>query len=310
MTDKDEKFRNLMSSKKFDVEHALGLYALSFYSLPAEAIYDENLSAQLGDGLRDCHIYLIGVVPKVDLKGARQEDQTLIFDFEVLGKEYLVQGPIPKGHKLKKENDLWYLCDGSGDRFGPSDEQIFQAFQMQHGLLDFEVVYVGQAFGKDGSRNALDRLKKHETLQKIALKGAPEGYRLQVLLVEVQPSNQMFTVFNPFAQDNSDGENRIRQGLDKLFGTNEHERITLYEASLISYFQPDYNIEFKNSFPSTNLKILTDCYDKDFSSIVAEFCFDEPPFLLRSAEVPAKSEHVIKIDLHDEKDRKVFFAKE
>lgn len=310
MVKKDEEFQKLMASKLFDVEHALGLYAHSFYCLPAEAIYSDDLDVKLGEGTKDCHIYLIGVVPKVDLKGARQEDKILHFDFEVHGATYTVSGPMPEGLSLENDGDLWYLTDGSGDRYGPSDEQIFQAFQMQHGLLEFQVVYVGQAYGKDGSRSALDRLKKHETLQKIALEGAPEGYRLQLILVEIHPSNQMFTFFNPFASDKSQGEQRIKQGLDKLFGTNEHERVTLYEASLISYFQPKYNKEFKNSFPSTNLKVLADCYDKDFSSIVAEFCFDEPPFLLCSEEVSAEVEHVVKIDLHDQESRRMFFARD
>lgn len=308
MTSKDEKFKKLMSSKLFDVEHALGIYAYSFYCLPAEAIYSDHLDEKLGEGTKDCHIYLIGIVPKVDLKGARQEDNALHFDFEVLGTPYTVSGSIPEGTTLEHEDELWYLLDASGNRYCPTGEQISDAFQMQHGLLEFQVVYVGQAYGKDGSRHALDRLKKHETLQKIALEGAPEGYRLQLILVEIHPSNQMFTFFNPFASDNSQGEQRIGQGLDKLFGTNEHERVTLYEASLIRHFRPKYNKEFKNSFPSTNLKVLADCYDKDFSSIMAEFCFDEPPFLLCSEDVPAQAQHVIKIDLHDEANRKVFFS--
>ena len=308
MRNKEDKFKELMGGKRFDVEHALGLYAFSFYSIPAEAIYDDSLDAKLGNSLEDCHIYLIGLVPKVDMKGVRQEGEILIFDFEVLGKGYEVRGPLPEGLTLKKENDLWFLSDGSDNRYGPSDEQIFQAFQMQHGLLVFEVVYVGQAYGKEGSRNAIDRLRKHETLQKIALMGAPEGYRLQVLLLEIHPANQMFTAFNPFAKDNSDGEDRIKLGLDKLFATSEAERVTLYEASLISYFQPKFNKEFKNSFPSTNLKVLADCYEKDFSAIVAEFCFDEPPFLLCSESVAAKAEHIVNIDLHKDADRKIFFA--
>ena len=310
MPQDDDKFRELMGAKQFDVEHALGLYALDFYTLPAEAIYSENIDAQIGGGLKDFHIYLIGVVPKINLKGARQEGQNLILDFQVLGETLSVSGPIPERLNLKHEGDLWYLSDGSNNRYVPTDQQIFEAFQMQHGPPEFEVVYVGQAYGKDGSRHAIDRLKKHETLQKIALNGVPEGYRLQVLLVEVHPSNQVLTVLNPFAVDKSQSDERITQGLDKLFDTNEHERITLYEASLISYFQPIYNKEFKNSFPSTNLKILADCYEKDFSSIIAEFCFDEPPFLLFSQEVCAKPKHTVKADLHSEADRKVFFAVE
>ena len=49
-------------------------------------------------------------------------------------------------------------------------------------LIDFEVLYIGQAFGDGGSRNALDRLLKHETLQKIAVKGVPAGSVLMLLL--------------------------------------------------------------------------------------------------------------------------------
>ena len=308
MTKKDEKFEKQLSSKLFEVEHALGLYANSIYSLPAEAIYNDDLDEKFGEGTRNCHIYLIGIVPKIDLKGARHEGDSLHIDFEVKGTPYTVSVPMPEGLKLEYEGDSWYLSDGSDGRYGPSDEQIFQAFQMQHGLLEFHVVYVGQAYGKDGSRHALDRLKKHETLQKIALGGAPEGYVLQLILIEIHPSSQLFTFLNPFASDNSHGEQRISQGVDKLFGTNEHERITLYEASLIRYFRPKYNKEFKDSFPSTHLKVLADCYDKDFSSIVSEICFDTPPFLLCSECIPPKREHIIQFDLHEEENRKGFFS--
>jgi len=56
------------------------------------------------------------------------------------------------------------------------------AFDVEHAIgmyvtktIGFEVKYIGQAYGDAGSRNALDRLLKHETLQKIALNGAPNG---------------------------------------------------------------------------------------------------------------------------------------
>ena len=126
-------------------------------------------------------------------------------------------------------------------------------------------------------------------------------------LLEVEPGNRMVTIFNPFAKNKSEGEQRIEDGLHKLFGTDEQERITLYEASLIKHFQPKYNIEFKNSFPSTNLKVLADCYDRDFSSLVAEICFDEPPFLLFSDKVAPQRDHMVVHDLHDNEDRRVFF---
>src|SRR3546814_6483592 len=96
-------------------------------------------------------------------------------------------------------------------------------------------------------------------------------------MLEVVPANRLITVMNPWAEDKSESKKRISAGLDKLFETTEAERITLFEASLIRYFQPPFNREFKDSFPSTNLKILADCYEKDFSAIVSEVKIDELP---------------------------------
>jgi len=178
----------------------------------------------------------------------------------------------------------------------------------ESGAIGFEVKYIGQAYGDAGSRNALDRLLKHETLQKIALRGAPAGHRITLLLLEIQPNNQLITMMIPYAQNTEDGPSRIAQGLDKLYNTSEAERISLYEAALIRYFYPDFNKEFKDSFPSTNLKILQDCYEKDFAAVVAEVCIDELPFRLWSSSVPSKLHHIAKHDLHRRDDRRIFFS--
>ncbi len=105
---------------------------------------------------------------------------------------------------------------------------------------------------------------------------------------------------NPYAQNTEDGPSRIRQGLDKLYNTSEAERISLYEAALIRYFYPDFNKEFKDSFPSTNLKILQDCYEKDFAAVIAEICIDELPFHLWSSSVPPKLHHLAKCRIPDD----------
>lgn len=189
------------------------------------------------------------------------------------------------------EDELWYVVDAQGQRSFPDLDVGVKRLSGELDAVGFEVLYIGQAYGKDGSRNALDRLLKHETLQKISLKGVPDGYRLNLLLLEVQPATTMFTVFNPVAENIDQGSQRISSGLDKLFNTSEAERITLYEASLIRYFQPRYNTEFKNSFPSTNMKLLADCYDKDFAAVIAEICIDELPFKMFTETVRPKLKH-------------------
>ncbi len=300
--------KDVFGKAAFDIEHAIGMYALSFCTIPAEGIYDKDALASLGRVLDKCHIYLIGYTPKIDFVGAEQTDQHLLLSFEILSEKHVLDYELPEGLSLKADGDLWYVGDASGGRFWPNEIEMQTRLAASTDAIKFEVKYVGQAYGQDGSRSAIDRLLKHETLQKISLKGVPQGYRLTLLLLAIEPSNQLITSINPFAKNTKDGGTRIQQGLSKLFNTTEEERISLYEAALIRYFYPDFNKEFKNSFPSTNLKILRDCYEKDFSAVVAEICIDDLPFWLWSSAVEPKMYHIAKHDLHKSEDRRMFFG--
>lgn len=300
---------DIFKDKAFDVEHALSMYAKSYVTLPAFAIYDDKIIAQFHEQISHCHIYILGLLPVMKPGSVAQEAQELVTTFEISGKHYDLRWPLLEGHFLKgNQSDGWYVENGKDEKFYPSTERIAQRLSAEHNAINLKVLYIGQAFGKNGERNALDRLKKHETLQMIALKGVPEDYQLSVLMLAIEGNSQIFTVMNPSAKDNSQGYQRIKNGLDKMYGTSEAERTTLYEASLIRYFQPEFNKEFKNSFPSTNMKLLRDCYNKDFSALVAEIVIDELPFRLFSDAVPPQSYHIAKHDLHTDKSRQVFFS--
>ncbi|WP_125561434.1 hypothetical protein [Pseudoalteromonas rubra] len=300
---KEDSFNDLLEQKEFDVEHALSLYASSYCTLPAEFIYDEELLAQYEHVIKDCHIYLIGYLPNVIIENIIEQDNELEITFKVANEIKVIKLPIPAEHKLVQLDGHSYLERSDGEKFSISHETLLQFISDS---MFFEVKYIGQAYGKDGSRNALDRLKKHETLQKISLKGVPEHHKLSLLLLSVESNNRLVTMLNPRANKQDDGS-RIKAGLEKLFDTSEPERISLFEASLIRYFYPDFNKEFKNSFPSTNLKLLQDCYEKDFSAVFSEICIDELPFLLYSESAPATQYHLAKYNLHDDKARKAFF---
>ncbi|MHC2281186.1 hypothetical protein ACVME8_007829 [Bradyrhizobium diazoefficiens] len=303
--------KNPFKGKAFDIEHALVMYAKSFVTIPAFLIYEDEQIAPLLDQIRHCHIYLIGLTPKLALLGVTQDGRDLVTSLEVLGKRYDLHWPMPADMVLKGNPETgWYVEDSAGSRWSPSEATMSRRLAVEHNAVGFDVLYIGQALGEDGSRNALDRLKKHETLQKIAVKGIPDGYQLTILMLAVEPAHQLVTIINPWAKDKTQSSERINKGLDKLFGTNEAERTTLYEASLIRYFQPPFNKEFKNSFPSTNMKLLAECYDKDFSAVVAEINIDGLPFKLFSAAAPrtATGVHIAKHDLHNDEARRVFFT--
>ncbi|EIJ0971233.1 hypothetical protein LH716_004333 [Vibrio vulnificus] len=294
---------------KYGVEHALDMYASSFVHLPAEFIYEKEKLAQFQSVIDTCHIYIIGYEPRVDFVNAKRVDDHMVLDFIVANDERQLQiGPIPENVKYICDDGFHYLTDESGERYWFNDNDLVRMLNSQPQGIYFEVKYIGQAYGKNGSRNALDRLTKHETLQKISIKGVPDGYKLSLLLLEVEPSNNLITAFTPNAISTGNENERIRSGLDKLYETTEAEQVSLFEAAMIKYFSPEYNKALKNSFPSTNLKILQDCYDKDISAVFAQICIDELPYKLFSDAVEPKLHHISKHDLHNDSERKVFFG--
>jgi hypothetical protein len=303
-----DTLKQVLGKSLNDVEHALSLYANSYCTLPAKFIYDKELIKQYEGVIKTCHIYMIGYLPKIELKGIDQIDQIgqeIHMEYSLEGKTRTLVLPLPVGTNLVYDDEFGYFSENEkGEKYSIPDGAINNYLAK---YSKFDVCYIGQAYGTDGTRNALDRLLKHETLQKISLTGTPEGCELSLLLLEVKSSNKLITALNPFAETKDNDGSRVKAGLDKLYSTTEQERISLFEASFIRYFSPQFNKEFKNSFPSTNLKVLQDCYDKDFSAVFAEICFDELPFQLCSESIEAKYDHIAKHDLHKEKDRKAFF---
>lgn len=298
----------MFDSKRFDIEHALNMYASSFVVMPAFGIYEEEIVEAYKVQLERCHIYVIGHVPAIEIVDRRLEDERLVIGILVAGSRRELAWLMPEGVEMVETDQGWFIKSGDG-YWAPSDIEIARRLNAEEDAICFEVLYIGQAYGKDGSRNALDRVLKHETLQRIAIKGVPADRRLTILMLEIEPGNRIITFMNPRAENKEDGSARISAGLDKLFGTSDAERVTLYEASLIRYFQPPFNKEFKESFPSTRLKVLADCYDKDFSALISEICIDELPFKMTSDAVQPSQYHIAQFDLHEDKARQVFFGK-
>jgi hypothetical protein len=296
-----------MRRARYDVEHTLSMYAYSFVHLPATGIYDPKLLEPFADTIKACHIYFIGFLPRLSIVNVEQLGQTVAIHIDMGLERKSATWQFPDGYRLKHKDEVWFVEDQDGKKYRATDEMIWTRLAEQDGPSPFDVRYIGQAYGRDGSRSSLDRLLGHEKLQEIALRGAPKGHAIALIMVEVQPNNQIITTINPHAHQRGSGRSRITPGVDKLFNTTESERIALYEAAMIRYFQPQYNTEFKNSFPSTNLKILQDCYAKDFSSVIAEFGFDSLPFALQSDIISPTQHHFAHYDLHTEDERRSFF---
>lgn len=65
----------------------------------------------------------------------------------------------------------------------------------------------------------------------------------------------------------------------------------------------------KEELPIDQLKVLADCYDKDFSAFISGICIDKLPFKMTSDVVPPSQYHTAKFDLHEDEARQVFFSR-
>lgn len=290
----------------YGVENSLALYATSYCYLPASGIYDKEALKQYQSVIDTCHVYMVGYLTKCEVVLLEQEGRYIRVDY-ILGSEKKSGFiPLPEDCDLVSDEHKGYFAENSkGERFS-IPEEYFSKFAEENNT--FEVCYIGQAYGKNGERNAIDRLLKHETLQKISLSGVPENKTIQLLLLEVSESHSLITQINPHAISTEGDNERIRAGHEKLFTTTDKEKVSLFEASMIRYFSPKFNREFKNSFPSTNLTILNECYDKDFAMLSTEINFDRMPFKIGSEKVESSYTHAVYNDLHKGTDRRSFFS--
>jgi hypothetical protein len=298
-----------LKDRAFGVEHAINMHARRFFTLPAASLYNRDFLEAHSEIIEKCHIYMVVFCPSVELKDVTQDGRMLKLSYFSIGKNLEVIIDLPVGLNLAKRDGKFFLQDESGEEFFPDPSVLAAILKETHGIPQFKVKYIGQAFGSEGDRNALDRLTHHETLQKISLLGPPPGHSVQLLLIEVEPDNQVIMFFNPFAADHDSDLDRIDQGMCKLFNTTEQERVALYEACMIRYFQPEFNKTYRDSFPSTRLKLLHDCYEKDIAAVSAELAHEEMPFVIFSETVEPSNIHFAQHDLHTEAARKFFFAK-
>lgn len=176
-------------------------------------------------------------------------------------------------------------------------------------LANLEVVYVGQAFGEDGSRTAIDRLQSHSTLQQVLADLAQASWWMEPVLL-------LFTYDTPRFILKMDG-----QGSPEIVGDedlahymsirseplSDAQAITIAEASLIRHFRPHYNTHFKGNYPTSDLQHLRDAYRLDYNAIITEIDTEDLYFSTFSKQQPAAEHHIAKFDLHNRKERLSFF---
>jgi hypothetical protein len=176
-------------------------------------------------------------------------------------------------------------------------------------LLDLEILYIGQAYGEDGSRVAPERLKSHSTLQHIYSEAIARSPDMDIWIVLWAFEPLMITSMGGFEktfQTTFDEDDLHRE---KVMNStiSEQQQINFTEAALIRYFQPPYNVIYKDSFPSPAHTTYAQCYDLDLNGVHVELQTEDIGTRLWSQTVKPQWVHFASFDLHSSEDRKSMF---
>lgn len=138
--------------------------------------------------------------------------------------------------------------------------------------IEYKIAYIGQSYGTDGSRIAVDRLLSHSTLQKVLsnCQSSSSEYSVRILMMDFeQDYNIDFVQYGSF--------NALVSTQPQL---SENQIINIAEATLIHFFKPEYNKDFVSTFPSEKHTSYREIYDKGYTEVTLDlsYLYEAYPF--------------------------------
>ncbi len=163
-----------------------------------------------------------------------------------------------------------------------SDLYSIVAYDMGFEIL-YKILYIGQSYGKDGERNAVDRLSNHSTLQKILAKSQSDYSQHYIKILLMEPAPILGMSFDGISKNYKASSEEDDEHMKAVITTEKKEKqiVNITEAALVNYFKPEYNATFKENFPCDTHSSYCQYYDLDFNSITIELSmsFQHMPYI-------------------------------
>ncbi len=307
-----------MSRSKYSIENTIAMQA-GFRHLVQQVDFED---ADVRKTLRNnpCHIYMICSRPKITIPddGVQIDTNSYRISFakhfpdkiEIVESEfennlgfYTYNLNAARNRIVLRNKDGDILTDGKVSLLYPTCISEYDP------VLDLKVLYIGQAFGTDGSRVASDRLMEHSTLQKIYSDAMDSKPTKDIWLIMWQFSPYFISMFgaaikNPIKgmDESIDNYNRVVQAR-----IPNDQQITITEAAMIRYFSPAYNKEYKTTFPDGSHASYEICFELDLNSVAFELDTVSIVTRLYSDVVVPAQFHIKHYNLHDENERQDMF---
>jgi hypothetical protein len=175
--------------------------------------------------------------------------------------------------------------------------------------LDLEVLYVGQSYGEGGSRTAVQRLQSHSTLQSIYAEAIRQSPDQEIWLVLLCFERYMLASFDGVTKNYQTTEEEDESHRRSVIynPVSEQQEVNFTEGALIKYFRPDFNIKYKDSFPSPAHATYEQCYAIDLNAVAVEVQTEDLMLRLWSPTVAPQWTHLAKYPLHSEQHRRSMF---
>lgn len=304
-------------------------FALNMHMTHDMLIQQEDLDkvGDMGyfDEYNPCHIYLICKRPRIILNPVdfKVGNGKILFPFQVQRQNKFENIYVEMEYNdnpdivLTSEypHTFYYLKKSNGELLQEGKAALlFQSLHRQYSsIIDLEVLYVGQSYGVEGARTAPDRLKSHSTLQGIYSEAISKNPDSEIWLLLTSFDQILLTMMDGRVKASPEERAMDTDHLKKVTktvlvdGLNEQQVINFTEAALIRYFQPPYNIFYKDTFPNPAHKTYPQCYDLDINSICLELDTEGINCKLFSEVVDSCWLHMPKFFLHSRKERRDMF---
>lgn len=321
-----------MVTRKYLSETILNLYSSSASVIQPTDIYHLAKNEEVRAALEGCNIYLIVRRPRISIavESLKVENRKIRGHFLVHIGEGFERFPFSSESEFSQgiveaqvsgyPQEYVFLINKNNNLIKmPIFRFMAECEYDMNGYDNLEVLYVGQGYGKEGERLSIDRLQDHKTLQRIladTLHRKPDHEILLLLFryehYKLHTSTAGDLSVEPTATD-EESLNYVRESMNAKF--SRKNRISLSEAGLIRYFEPEYNKIYKNTFPSEKHKVLKELLDVDFSGLVVEINTESIKAKLYSGKQSASQDiisklspyaHIASIPLYSEEERETF----
>ncbi len=275
---------------KYASEYSIGMYLGSYQFLQQTELEEFAKHQKVFNDNNPCNIYFILKRPRLSLDKnyIKVTNDFIELKYYIHIEDKKLEKYI-KMSKLQEYNNINIVTEYPYNTFelifNKSEKSYFKLSALVDDIqqyiydeepkLDYEVLYIGQAFGQDGKRTAIDRLGSHSTLQKIYSEAMQRNPDSEIWLLLGNFMEQTFGVMSGQVKIPKENEEEDLNRFTNFMNRNtsnftDKQKINFTEAALIQMYLPKYNKEYKGTFPSQNHSSYDECYKLGVNGIVIE----------------------------------------